>query len=311
MCSIRKLIYLSFYFLNINFSFCLNLYTTRLKEIENNFISNNIELNIQNLTNEIKEKTEKEKNTDKDIEFINGGNIIITIYNNVTNNKKKTDFKYIYDSLKKVKFDFSKNDTEYCCSNQFLILRSLLFNALKEKIIMISNFDPYIKAFTDLKTNKIIGDYTYRNAVAYILKSIFNKVTYDDIKKPNDVKNPNVLNVYLKKICPIYDPEFDYYPDFASFLEDVFTYIVDKETKSCNEINEGNRNKIVTILKNFPFGQRKDYTNYVNFLFYLLSKDLNVVYDQKNGSFLLKSLDSFNGIDGIYNKEIKNNENLE
>ena len=133
MCSFKKLIYLSFYFYNINFSFCLNIYKKRLEEIEKKFIDNEIKSNIQHFKNNIEEKRGKEEKIPQDIEYINVGDAIITIYNKITQNNKTEDFKYIYESFAKVKLNFSQYDDEYCLIDPILILRSLLFNALKKK----------------------------------------------------------------------------------------------------------------------------------------------------------------------------------
>ena len=295
MCSFKKINILSFYFYNINFSFCLNIYTEELQKIEKKFISNNIKANIQSMGYEIEDKKRKEIKTKEDIKFIKEGNAIITIYNDVTRKNKDTDFNYIYGVLKEAEnFDFSTTDRQYGGSIQYHILKSLLFNALKKEKIDTTNFEDYIKIFKNLKKKKIIGEYTYDNAEEYILKSIFNKVTYDDIK------NTNVLTDYDDKFQHI-----GFY--FDRFLKEVFKYIVNEETKFYSKIDNVSKTQIVTILNNFPVTEQEKYKIYVKFLFCLLSNDLNVVYDRKEDSFLLKSIDSY---DKIGNKKIKNKEDL-
>ena len=305
MCSFRKLIYLSFYFWNINFSFCLNLnlYKNELDEIEKKFILNNINSNIKKLNSEISTKQKIAKKPSYDIEFLKVSNAIITIYNDVTNNnvqESKKKFINIYGALKKINFNFSKNDTDNCSSNQFLILRYLLFNAIKKEEINAKNFfNDYIFFLNGLKLKKIIGDYTYRNAVEYIVKSIFNKMPYDDIKKTN------ILNEYSKTFTKVSSPECSYY--FNQFLNNLFLYIFDTETKSYKKIDNDSKMQIGDILYKFPFDKYKKYKNYTSLLFCLLSNDLNVVYDRKEDSFLLKSINSSNE---MCTEEIKNTKGL-
>ena len=155
MCSFKKINILSFYFYNINFSFCLNIYTEELQKIEKKFISNNIKANIQSMGYEIEDKKRKEIKTKEDIKFIKEGNAIITIYNDVTRKNKDTDFNYIYGVLKEAEnFDFSTTDRQYGGSIQYHILKSLLFNALKKEKIDTTNFEDYIKIFKNLKKKK-------------------------------------------------------------------------------------------------------------------------------------------------------------